>query len=122
MVPKFIACYTYCLNTPLYRFFHIFPLYSEKIYSVRKKSAKYNKTLFLITESDVWKINPDQVNNYLAFPKKKEIIRGQSLINQTSKVNNSGIFLKTRSSKLFTLIILLSSSVLLLSEFAQYLL
>ena len=81
-------------------FLEFFSEYEGKIYAVKKRDTKTISTFFLITESDIWKINTDQVNNFNVFPKKKEIIRRGNLLNQTSAFSNSGIFLKKDGFKM----------------------
>ena len=79
---------------------NILPKFEGKIYSVRQKNSKYLNTLFFITESDVWKVNSDQVNNFTCFPDKKIIVRAGKSFNQTTQFNNSGIFLKKDGLKM----------------------
>jgi hypothetical protein len=75
-------------------FCYFLPCFNEKIYLIRKKISKYITNLFLITESDIWKINSDELpflkdslsdNNFIKFGKK---------INSTSTVGISGFMLK----------------------------
>lgn len=81
-------------------FFDIYPEFEGLIYSVRKKESKYISTLFLITESDIWKINSDQINNFAFFQDKKIIVRSGNLLNTNSKLSRSGFFLKKDGFKL----------------------
>jgi hypothetical protein len=81
-------------------FIEIFPNYEGLIYSLRKKESKYNQTLFVITESDIWKINSDQVNNFSFFQDKKVVVRSENLINNNSKFSISGFFLKKDGFKM----------------------
>jgi hypothetical protein len=78
---------------------HIFPNYEGKIYAIRKKKSKDITTYFLVTESDVWKINSDQVNNFLTFPDNKGI-RSGNLLNQTCTFSKSGFLLKKDGFKM----------------------
>jgi hypothetical protein len=78
----------------------IFPHYDGLIYSVRKKESKYISTLFIITESDIWKINSDQINNFSFFQDKKTIVRSGNSLNTSSKFSRSGFFLKKDGFKM----------------------
>lgn len=92
--------YQYIDKYSLLGFLEIFADYKGFIYSVRKKETKYITIYFLITESDVWKINSDQVNNFSFFQDKKTVVRSGNLINTTSKFSNSGFFLKKDGFKM----------------------
>lgn len=78
----------------------LFSDYEGRVYSVRKKDSKYISTLFLITESDVWKINSDQINDFSFFQDKKSIVRAGNSLNTTSKFSRSGFFLKKDGFKM----------------------
>lgn len=92
--------YQYIDKHTIIGFLEFFPKYSGKIYGIKKRDTKTISTFFLITESDIWKINSDQVNNFTLFPKKKEIIRRGNILNQSSLFSNSGIFLKKDGFKM----------------------
>ena len=92
--------YQYVDQYTILSFIEIFPNYEGLIYSVRKKEAKYISTLFVITESDVWKINSDQINNFSFFQDKKTIVRSGNSLNTTSKFSKSGFFLKKDGFKM----------------------
>jgi hypothetical protein len=92
--------YQYVDSYTVIGFLEILPIYSGLIYSVRKKETKYVTIYFLITESDVWKINSDQINNFQFFQDKKTVVRSGNLINSTSKFSNSGFFLKKDGFKM----------------------
>ena len=96
----FIKNYQYIDRYTVLGFLNFFPTKPGKIYSVRKKESKYMISFIFITESDIWKINSDQVNNYSFFQEKKIILRSGNLLNQTSKVATSGIFLKKDGFKI----------------------
>jgi hypothetical protein len=96
----FIKNYQYIDRYTVLGFLNFFPTKPGKIYSVRKKESKYMISFIFITESDIWKINSDQVNNYSFFQEKKIILRSGNLLNQTSKVATSGIFLKKDGFKM----------------------
>jgi hypothetical protein len=72
----------------------IFSCYEGLVYSIRYKDSKYMRTFFFITESDIFKINSDQVNDYSLFQNKKTIIRSGNFLNETSIFSRSGFFLK----------------------------
>ena len=57
-------------------FFYLYPKEKDegKIYSIRKKQGIAIDTFFLITESDIWKIESDQLNQKIPFQKKKIVI------------------------------------------------
>ena len=77
-----------------------YPEYEGSIYSVRKKDSKYIQTLFFITESDIWKMNSDQVNNFSFFENRINIVRSGNILNTTSNFTRSGFFLKKDGFKM----------------------
>ena len=95
-----IRNYQYVDKYSILSFLQIFPQYEGNIYSIRKKESKDISTLFLITESDVWKINSDHVNNFSFFQEKKGIVRSGNSLNTTSKFSRSGFFLKKDGFKM----------------------
>ena len=95
-----IRNYQYVDKYTVLAFLEIFPNYEGMIYSVRKKDSTYINTLFMVTESDTWKINSEQINNFSFFPDKKIIVRSKTLINNSSKLTNSGFFLKKDGFKM----------------------
>jgi len=86
--------YQYVDKYTLLGYVYLFPKDEGKIYSLRKKQSKYNLTLFFITESDIWKMNSEQLNNFSNIPEKKAIIRKGTQLNNGIKFNNSGFLLK----------------------------
>ena len=58
------------------------------------------RSLFIITEADVWKINSDQVNDFSFFQDKKAIVRSGNSINTNSTFSRSGFFLKKDGFKM----------------------
>jgi hypothetical protein len=86
-------------NTVLASFF-IYPTEEGKIQQIRKKESPFLTTFFFITDSDTWKVNSDQINDYLSAPKENEILlpnfeKGKvSLFNSTSTLQRAGFFLK----------------------------
>lgn len=95
-----IKNYQYIDKYTVLGYLEIFPNLTGSIYSIRKKETKYINIYFLITESDVWKINCDQINNFDFFQDKKTVVRSGNLINSTSKFSNSGFFLKKDGFKM----------------------
>jgi hypothetical protein len=85
--------YQYVDQSSVLGYLEIYPNYEGKIYSIKQKESRYINTLFLITETDVWKINSDQVNNFSVFQNKK-IVRFKTSMNSTIEFSNSGFFLK----------------------------
>ena len=96
----FVKNYQYVDRYSVIGYLQFFPVYSGQIYSIRLKESKYINTLFLITESDIWKINSDQINNFSFFQDKKTVIRTGTIINSNSKLSNSGFFLKKDGFKM----------------------
>jgi len=92
--------YQYVDKYSILGFLTIFPKYEGKIYALKKKDSKYIRTLFMVTDSDVWKINSDQLNDFSFFQDKKIIVRAGSLLNQSDKFSNSGFFLKKDGFKM----------------------
>jgi hypothetical protein len=75
-------------------FIHMFPRKGAgKIYSLRRRNYAKCQVLLLVTESDIWKVNSEQIDHFPALPKKKGIIAGTKL-NETLKLSQSGYFLK----------------------------
>ena len=92
--------YQYIDRYTIIGYLNFFPIYEGTIYSIRQKESKYLRTVLLITESDVWKINSDQINDFSFFQDKKIVVRTGNLINSTLKLNNSGFFLKKDGFKM----------------------
>jgi DNA-directed RNA polymerase subunit beta' len=95
-----IKNYQYVDQYTILSYIEFFPGYEGRVYSVRKKEAEYITTLFLITESDVWKINTDQTTDFSFFRDKKKVIREGTFFNTTSKFSRSGFFLKKDGFKM----------------------
>jgi hypothetical protein len=97
-----IKNYQYVDEHTILGIFEILPLSEGRIYSTREKMSNFIKTLFLITEADIWKINSDNINNFSFFKKtdQKGIIRAKDNLNPTSKFNRSGFFLKKDGFKM----------------------
>jgi hypothetical protein len=95
-----IKNYQYVDQFTILSYMELFGEYEGRVYSVRKKEAKYITTFFLITESDVWKINSDHINDFSFFQDKKTVIRAGNLLNTTSKFSRSGFFLKKDGFKM----------------------
>ena len=95
----FIKNYQYVDEYTTLGHLYIYSNYEGKIYGIRKKDSKFITTYFIITESDIWKINSDQINNLSIFPDNKGI-RAGNLINQTSNFTKSGFLLKKDGFKM----------------------
>lgn len=91
--------YQYIDNFSVLGFLHIFPNSNGKVYAIRKKNSSLITTYFIITESDVWKINSDQLAHFSTFNENKGI-RSGSILNDTSKISQSGFLLKKDGFKL----------------------
>lgn len=81
-------------------FIYILPKVEGKIYSIRKKDSAFSSTYFLITESDIWKLNVDQINNLEAIPTIKGIIRAGTMLTENTLVKKSGFLLARDGLKL----------------------
>ncbi len=95
-----IKNYQYVDQFTILSFIEFFPDYEGRIYSVRKKESNYLSTLFLITESDIWKVNSDQINDFSFFQDKKTVVRAGNFLNTTSKFSRSGFYLKKDGFKM----------------------
>jgi hypothetical protein len=96
----FVKNYQYVDKYTILGIFNIFSNYEGKVYLARKKRAKDLSTLFLITESDVWKVNSEQVNDFSFFNKKKIFVRSGSELAANSSFSNSGFFLEKDGFKM----------------------
>jgi hypothetical protein len=96
----FVKNYQYVDESTVLGIINIFPKYEGKVYLARKKKSRYLTTLFLVTESDVWKVNSEQVNNFSFFQKKKTLVRAGTEINQNSAFAKSGFFLEKEGFKM----------------------
>ena len=72
---------------------NITPYFEGRIYGIRKKNSENVTTYFIITESDVWKVNLDEINNSNLLAVSKGLRSGNSL-SRTSTASQSGFFLK----------------------------
>jgi len=95
-----VSNYQYIDQHTILGYLEIFPTIEGKIYSIKKKESIYSQTLFIISESDIWKINSDQVNNYQFFQDKKTVVKSETIINNNSKFSLSGFFLKKDGFKM----------------------
>lgn len=90
LVPT-VKNYQYVDPHTIIAFFYIYPNVNENVFLIRKKDTKSINLFFLITESDIWRINSEQLNS---FVRKKKYIRSGTYLNSTTKFLNSGLFLK----------------------------
>ena len=100
--------YQYIDSHTILAFVFLFPKQKGILHSIRKKESKLFDTFFFITDSDVWKMNSDQMNSYSFFEEKRqeilpsssfEMLRDSKTIqdlpfNSNSHFNHSGFFLK----------------------------
>jgi len=93
-----IKNYQYVDQNTVLGYLNIFPKYSGKVYSIRKKQAKYFSNFFLITESDIWKIHSDQVNIIAPLNnndrKIEKFARANSFFNMNSLYSKNGYLIK----------------------------
>jgi len=92
--------YQYIDKHTILGYLELNPKFDGLIYSVRQKDSKTNNTLFIITESDIWKINSDQINDFSFFEQKKAVVRLGNVLNTNSKFSRSGFFLKKDGFKM----------------------
>ena len=92
--------YQYIDQGTVLGYIEIQPTLEGEIYSIKEKITKNIKTLFLITDSDVWKINSDQLNNFSFFNQKRTVVRSGNILNSNSIFTKSGFFLKKDGFKL----------------------
>jgi hypothetical protein len=78
----------------------IFSTNTGKIHSVKKKEVRYSQSLFLITDSDLWTIYSDQVNNYKISPNPFLKVKSNSDFTTTAKFAKSGILFKKDGLKM----------------------
>ncbi len=71
-----------------------------EIYAIKEKISENIKTIFLITDSDVWKINSDQLNNFEGVNQNKTIVRSGNQLNTNSTFSRSGFFVKKDGFKM----------------------
>jgi len=95
-----IKNYQYIDRYTIIGYLNFFPNYNGIIYSIRQKESKYLRTILLITESDIWKINSDQINNFSFFQDKKVMVKNGNLISNNLKLTNNGFFLKKDGFKM----------------------
>lgn len=86
--------YQYVDKSTILGKFIIKPLFNGKIYAIRKKESKYLTTLFVVAEDDIWKLNSEQVNNFLSLYPKKTLVREGKKLNENLTFSKSGFFLK----------------------------
>ena len=71
-----------------------------EIYSIKEKISQNIKTIFLITDSDIWKINSDQLNNFENFNQNKTVVRSGNQLNTNATFSRSGFFVKKDGFKM----------------------
>lgn len=86
--------FQYLDNFTILAYIYFYPNCTEKIYYIRKKESNFIKTFFYITESDIWKLNSDEINQFnLSIDSNMTIKMGKTL-NSKLKILNSGFLLK----------------------------
>ena len=70
-----IKNYQYIDSLTIIGLIELYSTINSKIYHLRQKQSKNIKTIFVITDSDVWKINSDQINNFNFIKNNKNLIR-----------------------------------------------
>lgn len=73
---------------------YAYPRILGKIYAIRKKQAKNFLSFFLITDSDIWKLSSDQVNNFSSAISQKKNIRPQEYVTESIKTKKTGRILQ----------------------------
>lgn len=71
-----------------------FPSFEERIYLIRKKELTQKNLFFVITESDIWKLNLEEGNYFSLSSKDLRYVKTGQLITKTKKIKNSGFLLK----------------------------
>lgn len=92
--------YQYVDEFTILGYFYFYPSEDGKIYSLRRKRAFVFDTYFCLTDSDIWKIESDQVNQYSFFPEKKQVLlpsfnpAKNPTVNAVASFTRPGMFLK----------------------------
>jgi hypothetical protein len=86
--------YQYIDASTILGYLEIHSKFQGEIYAIKEKISQKIRTLFLITDSDVWKINSDQLNNFDNFNQTKGVVRSGNMLNTNSTFSRSGFFVK----------------------------
>lgn len=71
-----------------------YPKKDGKVYAIRKKRSKTFSSFFLITDSDIWQLSVDQINNFSKSILKKGIIKNGEKLNESIQTKSIGKLLK----------------------------
>ena len=92
--------YQYIDSLTILGYLEIYPTHTGEIYAIKEKISQNIKTIFLITDSDVWKVNSDQLNNFEGFNSNKTVVRSGNQLNTNSTFSRSGFFVKKDGFKM----------------------
>ena len=92
--------YQYIDSLTILGYLEIYPTHTGEIYAIKEKISKNIKTIFLITDSDVWKVNSDQINNFENISQNKTVVRSGNTLNSNSTFSRSGFFIKKDGFKM----------------------
>jgi hypothetical protein len=91
--------YQYIDEGTVIGYLEVYSMFNERIYAIRQKIFKNICTLFTILESDVWKINSDQLNNFNIL-NSKIAVRSGNRLNKNTTYSQSGYFLEQDGLKM----------------------
>jgi len=86
--------YQYIDNYTIVAFLQIFSIFEEKIYCIKRKTLTEAISIFFITESDIWKLNLDQIDDYRFYFTKESNLKKGTIFTKNSKVVETGYLLK----------------------------
>ena len=92
--------YQYIDKGTVIGYIEIYPTMEGEIHAIKEKLTKNIKTIFLITDSDVWKVASDQLADFSFFNEKKNVVRSGNILNANSTFSKSGFFLKRDGFKM----------------------
>ncbi len=92
--------YQYIDKGTILGYLEIYPTMEGQVHAIKEKVAKNIRTIFLITDSDVWKVASDQLTDFSFFSQKKNVVRSGNVLNSNSKFSKSGFFLKKDGFKM----------------------
>ena len=92
--------YQYIDRGTILGYLEIYPTMEGEVHAIKEKIAKNIKTIFLITDSDVWKVTSDQLADFSFFNQKKSVVRSGNILNSNSTFSKSGFFLKKDGFKM----------------------
>ena len=95
-----IKNYQYIDKGTILGYIEIYPMVEGEVYAIKEKLSKNTKTIFLITDSDVWKLILINIHNFSFFNEKKNVVRSGNHLNINSTFSKSGFFLKKDGFKM----------------------